>query len=796
MTQALTRRDPLGATAAAGAGLAAGTAPAEVAAERTTDSAEGGKARGAMALRRRGGGRLAMLTAALLVAAVIAPAAAAVAAPRKAPELRVGVGRADVTPPVRGFFGGWANEDAVPRGVHTRLFARAIVLERGGKKVALVSADLSYLSNGLLEEAVALLPGRGITAQNTLVSASHTHGGPNGYMNFSSYNSVLPTTRSVRGETAVEPVPEGFEKQLHTFVVRRLALALQRADDDRAPGYAGWGSTRLRGPTRNRSLEGHLGNHGVLAPRDQGTLAQDPLGEADTLDPEVDVLRVDQLQRGRRVPVGIWSSFANHGTANRFSWAYLGADHYGPAARVAEAAIRRLGKVPRGQDVVNAYAAGALGDQSSGLTRFGPAVAEEVGRAEGRAMVTAWKAAGGRLSGAPALDVRWTRSCFCGSPTAQGPVDTQAIIGIAAGAGSEEARTIFTDATGVNYEGQTLPAPVGAQGVKVPTLDQTDSTPGAVPFTVVRVGGGAIASVPGEPTAEMGRRVRAAVRTALAPAGVTQVAIAGLGNEYLSYFATPEEYDRQHYEGGFTLYGRTASVLVQERLVALASALAAGAPAPAAQPFDATNGMRPDAEPFGPGGASGRITKQPAAIQRLQRATFAWTGGPAGEDRPLDAAFVSVQRRGGSRFRTVTNDLGLQIAWTTNAAGEYAAAWEAPLDATPGTYRVVVTANRYRLESAAFEVRPSTRLGLRAIPGRRAVELTYPEAKPDVDFTFRPVAARGGSATFVRDGVSRTVRTRASMRSFADPLGSGATIAAGAARDRHGNTNASALTLP
>ena len=733
---------------------------------------------------------VAVLVAVTVLLAVVPPSAGAAE-----PRLRVGVGRADVTPPVRGYFGGWANEDAVPHGVHTRLFARAVVLQSGGRKVALVSADLSYFSDGILVEAIELLPGRGLTPKNTLVSASHTHGGPNGYMNFSTYNSVLPTQRSVRGESSLEPVPPAFKAQLHSFMVRRLALALERADDDRSPGAAGWGTTRLLGATANRSLEAHLADDGLLVPRGEGALAQDPFGVPHTIDPEVDVLRVDKVRRGKHTPVGIWSSFANHGTANRFSWAYLGADHYAAAQRLAEAAIRRKGKVRRGQDVVNAFAAGALGDQSSGLTRFGPAVAEEVGRAEARAMVSAWSAAGKEMRLRPTLDVRWTRICFCGQDTAEGPVDDRAVIGIAAGAGSEEARTIFTDASGVNYEGQNLPAPVGPQGVKVPTLDTTSSSPGAVPLTVLRVGPGAIASVPGEPTAEAGRRMRAAVKGALAPVGVDRVALAGLGNEYLSYFATPEEYDRQHYEGGFTLYGRTASVLVTERLTGLAQTLAAGTPAPAALPFDPTNGLRPDAKPFAKGADTGTITTQPKDVERLARAALAWKGGPAGEDRPLDAAFVSVQRRlRGGRYRTLMNDLGLQIAWTTDIEGRYVAAWEVPIDAPLGTYRIVVSANGYRLSSTPFAVRVSRRLGVEQVSGERAVRLTYPDALTDVDFTFRPHAARGGSVRFRRGGRTETSRSRVA-RQLPVPGAGPVVIPAGGARDRHGNTNAAEIRL-
>ncbi len=196
---------------------------------------------------RRLGARLSAAAALLVFTLVFAVASHPAGAAE--PRLRVGVGRADITPPVRGYFGGWANEDAVPHGVHTRLFARAVILQSGSQKVALVSADLSYFSDGILVEAIGLLPGRGLSAEHTLVSASHTHGGPNGYMNFSTYNSVLPTQQSVRGESSLEPVPPGFKAQLHSFMVRRLALALRRADEDRSPGAAGWGTTRLLGAT-------------------------------------------------------------------------------------------------------------------------------------------------------------------------------------------------------------------------------------------------------------------------------------------------------------------------------------------------------------------------------------------------------------------------------------------------------------------------------------------------------------------------------------------------------------------
>ena len=49
---------------------------------------------------------------------------------------------------------------------------------------------------------------------------------------------------------------------------------------------------------------------------------------------------MDRLAGGRRVPLGAWSTFANHGTVNHSTFGYYNADHHAAAARVFEAAVR------------------------------------------------------------------------------------------------------------------------------------------------------------------------------------------------------------------------------------------------------------------------------------------------------------------------------------------------------------------------------------------------------------------------------------------------------------------------
>src|SRR3954463_6120135 len=332
--------------------------------------------------------RVALLACALLLLPTTASAAT----------LQAGVGRSDVTPPTGFYTMGYVRSDAVARGQHTRLFARAIVLRQGSRKVALVATDLGFIPGGLLADVAAQVSKRGFSERNVIIQASHTHSAPAGYANYDSDNFVAPTSGTpTEFKTAGDP-------QLYGFLVKRVALAIVRADRRLGPARAGWGAAALAGVTDNRSLEAHLANFGYDLPYGTGGVGQDPRGYIGTIDPQVDVLRVDRVApRGRSVPLGAWLDFADHGTVNPFTFGVYNADHHGPASRIFEAAVRRAGHVPRKQDVVGAYGNGDAGDMTAGLRGRGPAYAEQVGRAEADAMLRAWRSAGRRLTGKPAF---------------------------------------------------------------------------------------------------------------------------------------------------------------------------------------------------------------------------------------------------------------------------------------------------------------------------------------------------------------------------------------------------------
>ena len=706
------------------------------------------------------------------------------ALPADAHALRAGAGRSDVTPPTGFYTMGYVRSDAVARGQHTRLYARALVLEQGGKKLALVATDLGFTPGGMTYEVGRKLAARGFSEQDIVISASHTHSGPAGWSPFGSDNFVPPTTGT----------PTQFkldtDRRLYGFLIDRVALAIARADDDLNPARAAWGAGTLEGVTQNRSLEAFLANFGKDLPYGEGRVDMVPGGYPRTIDPRVDVLRVDRVRRGVAIPMGAWLDFADHGTVDPYTFGVYSGDHQGPAARVFEAAVRRAGHVPRSEEVVGAYGNSDAGDMSAGLGRRGPAKADEVGRAEARAMLDAWRDAGRRLSAKPAFDFRWTRMCFCGQPVKGGePAATSPSVGFPFLTGSEENRGPLYDETQTNHEGQRLPLDAGAQGRKIQAIGPPEAEfPSALPILAIHLGDRLMATVPGEMTVEMGRRTRDALEAAAGPLGVRRVVLAGYANEYVHYFTTPEEYEMQHYEGGSTLFGKYSSYVVRDSLADLTAQLAAGKPAPEPHPFDATNGVSPDATPYGPGAETGAVVEQPAPAERLTRAKFSWQGGERGLDRPLDRPFVRIERRDGKRWRQVADDLGLLIVWRVDDHGVYSAQWQVPIDARPGSYRFVVTANRYGLRSAPFAVGPASTLHARVVDtagGKARVAIDYPAVDDANDLVSHPQSASGGRVTALVAG--KRVKASSKRGYVTVPLGKAATLQVLAAADRYGN---------
>lgn len=666
--------------------------------------------------RKRSAAAAVVMTAAFLTIAAAAGAGEASASDRgsgpvavdPAATLRAGAAQTDITPPQIGYdMGGWTRADRKVNGQQTRLSAKALVLQRGGRKVALVAAELFMIPGGLQNHVAEAVADLGFDRSTVLLAATHTHAGPSGFANYPTLNTGSPNLSMILTNPAslkllLDPVKA--DRQLYTFLVQQISGAIRAADADLAPAVAGWGERQLVGVTKNRSLEAHLANHGIKKSPRSGKPGEDPDGAVHTIDPNVDVLRVDQIKGDKRTPIGAWSQFADHGTVVPSETRAYSGDHHAAATRVFEQTVREEAGVPAGRPVVNVYGNGAEGDQSAGLDARGYAAAEAVGRKEAASMLAAWRDAGDDLSATPPLDVRWTQTCFCGQRVEGGVVSRQAFPGAPFVTGSEEGRGPLYDVTKTPLEGVRAPVElVAGHGHKA--IVPVGQFPRAVPLMTVRVGDRVIASLPGEPTKEAGARVKAAVLAKTAAAGVQNVVISGLTNEYINYITTPEEYDRQHYEGASTMYGRLELNLLKGSLADLAGALATGGPAAPPADYDSKKGIAPDGAPYPAGATSGRITAQPASnVAPGGIATLTWSGGPAGRDRPVGSAFVRVERSGPTGWTEIDSDLGLDMVWRVNGS-TYRVEWNVGAAIPSGSYRFVVSATGYRLTSGAFTVR-------------------------------------------------------------------------------------------
>ena len=237
---------------------------------------------------------------------------------RSAGGLRVGVARIDITPDRPLALEGYLDpEQRISAGVHDRLYARAIALSSGPRRLVLVSADLASFAFGphlqrLIGERV------GLQAEDILLCATHTHSGP-----LLSLNPDYP-----------HPGNAAYTASL----TERLVDVIGRALQTMAPARMAVGRSTSRVGVSRRSI----------LPDGRVEMAPNPSGVAD---PEVLVLRFER-QQGELVAVLF--SYACHSRSLRSSNRLISGDVLGVAEQHVE---RHLGG-----SVLAAAFAGASGD--------------------------------------------------------------------------------------------------------------------------------------------------------------------------------------------------------------------------------------------------------------------------------------------------------------------------------------------------------------------------------------------------------------------------------------------------
>lgn len=236
-----------------------------------------------------------------------------------AAELRAGVARVDLTPPLAmkaplGGYGARMNRPAA--GVHDRIFAKALVVSDGSRKFVLVTADMLGFAPPFKPSVVERLAAKGWSPEQVMLLPSHSH------------TSIDMNALNPRNVFKIPQIGI-HDPALYEFTVTRFVDVIQRAEQHLQPVVIGTTSRQIPGWNRNR--------------RDRGGVTDD----------ELTVTRIDAV--GGK-PLAVLVNFTAHPTFMSEREMLFSGDWPGHLQRTVEAVV--------GGGVTAMYYNGAQGDQS------------------------------------------------------------------------------------------------------------------------------------------------------------------------------------------------------------------------------------------------------------------------------------------------------------------------------------------------------------------------------------------------------------------------------------------------
>jgi neutral ceramidase len=537
---------------------------------------------------------------------------------------------------------GWARPGNVALGVAEPLTARALVLrdDGGDETLALVSVDLCFVSESLRRAVLARLgrrlPRAGLDERTMALTATHTHSGPSGFAPELYYSLAGAFSPRVH-DTLADGIAEAVARAHARLEPARLRLAAASLDAPIAwnRGLRAWarnddldaGERRAaRRGAADRALDR---THTLLRVEDLrgrafGAVSVFPLhgtcvhGDQTVIHPDHKGLAAAGLE----VLVGARAEAGDDGTRPDLVALFLqgaagdvtpnprwspqrgfavgpgGDDDLAHARRVADAQARHALELlahARGEPELRAPAhaptlaaaaayvelarmrvADDLADGASARDRaratttsavLGVAMAH--GTDEGPGPLHRWRdvtCVAAALRRAGGLDPKLPLAALGDGPHGRLlgalPVSALAAVGaLARGATSRDpgiARLLGWAAAGALGPGPFVPE--------------------RVPVQVLRIGPLAIAAIAAEPTTRAGARLRGTLGATLRACGVRHALVLGYANSYSGYVVTPEEYEVQRYEGGYTLFGPLTLAAHRTALREVARRLAAPAP--------------------------------------------------------------------------------------------------------------------------------------------------------------------------------------------------------------------------
>jgi neutral ceramidase len=519
--------------------------------------------------------------------------------------LLAGAAEVDLTPPPGLPKAGYSRNARTGVGFRGRLRARILHLRAGAASVAIVQCDLLGGSSVLQRLIAAAVAERtDVPLAGVFIGATHTHGAPGQFLGTDLYN----------GFASNRP---GFDPAWTGFLIDQIGAGVVAAVESRRPARLAVGSTEVWGLTRNRSLSAHVQN----VERTDKRIA--PQRAYASINPRLHLLRVDALDPasdGGFEPLAATVVFGVHGTGipmrnsvyNADLWAYVYeslSSHIGPGAVVGALQGTHA-------DVAPALRPGRAGDIE----------AARIGRGIGTAAAALFDELADDLSSEVDLAAGLREVDLSTSNSLDGiTLASRPALGAALIAGAFENETPVVHRIPPFRAGMPKPhSPADPHGGKwvigsrwlQPLMMPLRRFPRVLPVQVVRIGSALLVGLPFEITVDAGRRIARAV----SPDG-DGVIVSSVANEYAGYCTTLEEYTRQHYEGGHTLYGPHTSDFLAAHAAKLAQEV----------------------------GASGGMVSDVLAERTFDLQAHRYLPAPTGSTK-------TAQRAGAARFIDVTAD--------------------------------------------------------------------------------------------------------------------------------------------
>lgn len=235
-------------------------------------------------------------------------------------ELKGGTSKVDITPPIGVWLSGYGSRDKPSEGILDPLYAKALVLDDGQSKIAIVSADLLWVPLEATNEVRQKVQEKlGIPQQNIMICGTHTHFAPK-----------IDRIAKDWPDAAAAQIDESYVQVLKRKIFDSIILADKGSKEIRL-GVGKGEMTEIVYNRRTKKPDGTVAMTFNL-PAASPDLAFGPI------DPELCVLRIDDSNGALVAAVVNYACHPVSGDPIREKLYYISADYPAYSAQIVEQA--------------------------------------------------------------------------------------------------------------------------------------------------------------------------------------------------------------------------------------------------------------------------------------------------------------------------------------------------------------------------------------------------------------------------------------------------------------------------